>query len=784
MKKNTKSNALKTYLITLVLVCSGVIAFTTVFPGVFNAADYIEMSSAIAVIIILSAVFTYLFSLVKRDYIPFLILIAAALIYFAICHKSIIAGFCTYGNTVADIIYKYFGIDGIYFIVTNKMRRAADETQMLYFIIVVMTIIYSFCITKFRAVIIPFSITLLALAVPLATERQIPVMVLIFAVVFCLESLVVLLSSKHSKESLSGRLTIMAASIIMGVFVMAAGFISTRIITIEDYERPDFWLDLKDWAVDKGEKAAKAFGIDINDGNGKNSVKTLISAGDLSNLDDLHFEGNEVLKIMMPSITDDSLYLAGFVGENFIDREWTTADERNIENKINENYEILPNMLTARYYRYNYYDVYWVIEEIEDVVDSGYEYHPGYLMNMYTNSKTKELSFLTNIDLMIADMSFDDALNYDLSDAEAVYRSYVYDHYLEVDTPVNAPCVSEAAKIESISEYARMMAVNQITEWLQQRCSYSTTPEKIPDDADFVDYFLNTSNEGYCVFFATAAVELFRAAGIPARYVEGYTVTSNNANTSYDEETGLYTISIKDSDAHAWVEYYLDGIGWITCDVTPATSNNEPVTDDWQEMTTPEPTTEEITTPEETESQTEAATAENTTTATTEATSAAVNWNVTEDEGVKLHKIILKVFKIIGIIIVSIDLIIVCLYAHYKIVEKKRERVYNDKSVIAARKNIFYDYSRAEGILKSVRVTKSESESYSAFGKRAVEAKILSEEEADIFVKLYEKAVFSQEDISEIEKQQFNNIILSMRERILGKMGKIKRLWFRYIINF
>ena len=46
------------------------------------------------------------------------------------------------------------------------------------------------------------------------------------------------------------------------------------------------------------------------------------------------------------------------------------------------------------------------------------------------------------------------------------------------------------------------------------------------DSEDFAIWFLTEADTGYCIHFATAAVVLLRAAGIPARYVDGYVVNT------------------------------------------------------------------------------------------------------------------------------------------------------------------------------------------------------------------------------------------------------------------
>lgn len=76
------------------------------------------------------------------------------------------------------------------------------------------------------------------------------------------------------------------------------------------------------------------------------------------------------------------------------------------------------------------------------------------------------------------------------------------------------------------------------------------------------EYFLFESRRGICSDFATALTLLARAAGLPARYCEGYAVTPE----TYDPEYGLYNITNK--QAHAFTQIYFPGGGWLDFDAT------------------------------------------------------------------------------------------------------------------------------------------------------------------------------------------------------------------------
>lgn len=79
-----------------------------------------------------------------------------------------------------------------------------------------------------------------------------------------------------------------------------------------------------------------------------------------------------------------------------------------------------------------------------------------------------------------------------------------------------------------------------------------------------VDEFLFDTKRGFCEHYASAFVYLMRAAGIPARVVLGY--QGGEINT-----VGNYLI-VRQADAHAWAEVWLEGEGWVRTDPTAAVS--------------------------------------------------------------------------------------------------------------------------------------------------------------------------------------------------------------------
>jgi hypothetical protein len=91
---------------------------------------------------------------------------------------------------------------------------------------------------------------------------------------------------------------------------------------------------------------------------------------------------------------------------------------------------------------------------------------------------------------------------------------------------------------------------------------YTLTPPLL--DYDSVDDLLFNTKLGFCGHFASAFATLMRAAGVPARVVTGY---QGGIRNPLD---GRYTV--RQSDAHAWVEAWLDGQGWTRFDPTGVVS--------------------------------------------------------------------------------------------------------------------------------------------------------------------------------------------------------------------
>ena len=91
--------------------------------------------------------------------------------------------------------------------------------------------------------------------------------------------------------------------------------------------------------------------------------------------------------------------------------------------------------------------------------------------------------------------------------------------------------------------------------------TYSLTQKERYPRGKYLTNFLFRTRKGHCEFFATATALLLRAAGIPSRYIVGYSVQE------YSQLEGQYIARAR--DAHSWVEAFING-KWVIVDTTPA----------------------------------------------------------------------------------------------------------------------------------------------------------------------------------------------------------------------
>ncbi len=100
--------------------------------------------------------------------------------------------------------------------------------------------------------------------------------------------------------------------------------------------------------------------------------------------------------------------------------------------------------------------------------------------------------------------------------------------------------------------------VEAIEQYLMVNFSYTLDIPR--SNGDPLLEFLFNRKSGHCQYFASAMVLMAQSAGVPARMVTGFYA---------HERTGKDTMVVRQRDAHAWAECWIDGVGWVTVDATP-----------------------------------------------------------------------------------------------------------------------------------------------------------------------------------------------------------------------
>lgn len=145
---------------------------------------------------------------------------------------------------------------------------------------------------------------------------------------------------------------------------------------------------------------------------------------------------------------------------------------------------------------------------------------------------------------------------------DSQYYQYVRNNYLDVPESTKNELL-KIAEQNGIRAKSKTL-ITDIQNYISHAAVYKLGIDEFPKGADKVIHFLTVTKEGYCQHFASAATLMYRAFGIPARYTVGFMAQS------FD---GVKT-EVTDKNAHAWVEIYVQGVGWIPMEVTAAVESH------------------------------------------------------------------------------------------------------------------------------------------------------------------------------------------------------------------
>ena len=357
-----------------------------------------------------------------------------------------------------------------------------------------------------------------------------------------------------------------------------------------------------------------------------------ISGGQLGGVSSVRPDYQPDLKITFAPYSYNTIYLKAFTGADYTGSEWLAPSHRDtsIQKMFEGKYEDFLKYcasVEANRLAYSFENSGSTIKakmKIENLdAASEYLYLPYYTSSISTDysvkqgiysgslpvGETLEVSYYPpeNSGLLTGSFSETEIPNvpdkFPLNATEEEKNYYdVYNMNSQIyykSVPTNLEPTLEKIKDEIGTVATLEDQILLIQDYFAENYPYSTTPGTTPWNEDFVDYFLNKQKKGYCAHFASAATLLFRSYGYPARYVEGYVITfqdMSNAiavNGDYDEyiqgknplgETGVVEVEVTDGNAHAWVEVYKEGFGWIPVEVTPPSSEGDSTYSDFWDV--------------------------------------------------------------------------------------------------------------------------------------------------------------------------------------------------------
>ena len=344
------------------------------------------------------------------------------------------------------------------------------------------------------------------------------------------------------------------------------------------------------------------------------------------------------------------------------------------------------------------------------------------------------------------------------------YDDYVWQNYLEVPDGLDTVkslavsiCSNNLQNAASSENELRLYKAALVREWMNKNTTYSLQLPELPQGIDAIEYFVGESRMGYCMHYASASVMLLREMGVPARLATGYVVYKGD----FLRVSSGYSAQVKDDRAHAWVEIYLDGLGWFPVEVTKgygnSTPNIPPQNESTQENTEGTDPTIDGTSEEETTSPD--LTYEEDTTKSSEENTQGQNENESTTQGgndgheggmdpEKLRLIIRRVLLIVGSVLLTMVAIVIVIKLRHEYQAELRRLIRRKKTSLAIRMMNRRIYRKLRMTGKIIRFNLRDDSYEEILKKHYTE---ISAEEWERYMELVKAASFSKREFSDEE---------------------------------
>lgn len=542
----------------------------------------LESSVLIMAAVLFSIVFSLLSAFVKNNlkYALCMTVIAfVAFLVFVFANERIFA-------QANYAINKLLELYSVYLPVYSNIKFASyianDATGFFVLLSLILNGLFSFLISRIKSIKIAGLLSIALLVPCFVLVNTLPDLVPLLIIFTVLFALYFSSQTRQLNYAHSGVLTAVCA-VILAVLITVLAVINP----VADYERPK-------WQDNMLNTVQTLTGMKTYNGSGKIS-SALAEVGnslepevDFSNAGALTQTGKKVMTVT--SSTDGRIYLKSMAYANYENNKWSVLTDEQADNYPQDYQSFIMTIMTQYF------------EEAEtvtiDTVNKENVIYTPYYLNYINNN------FSPVCDVFIANT--DKATNYtmfvipyseeNINDFSRIEISGTskYDDFAQCylslpnDTKQAMLEIAERNNIKDLSKSDISQTVAAVKDFVSHSASYSLNTQKVPDGRDVAEWFLNDAETGYCMHFANATAVMLRALGVPARYVTGYcaNVVDGKATVTSD-------------NAHAWVEYFDERIGWIPLDATSsdfvvvqATESIQPTTQAQTTSPTVQPTTQ------------------------------------------------------------------------------------------------------------------------------------------------------------------------------------------------
>ncbi len=504
------------------------------------------------VIVIPTAIFCTIYgllaSLVKKTSVLF-ISVAVTMIVFIF---TLLFSLETILAQLSYVITQIFSQLSQYLPLTDKIilgdTLGTSATGLFVFISAILSAVFTISLIRYKRILIPSLLSMILLVPCFILVNTLPSLICLFIAISILVALYISKNARKFRPSQGGAIALISVAIMLAVMATLLAF-----NPIESFKRFDWQENILQsienfFNIDDGRTNSAQKDLDAV----KNSLKENEKLNEISPLTQTH---TPVMTVK--SASGGYLYLKGTAYADYKNKSWSVLNDNEVsgypKNFVpftatmgeNDSSETKVHMLNKSEIAYVPYFTKSLPEGLNAVAD----------VCIKTNGNGNDFDY--------SNYPFFADSTYKFSDDMATknYQNFVYNTYLQIPKSTQDALLKIAEK-EGFSDTDISVSdkIEMVKNYISSSKTYSLKTPQMPSGKDFATWFLNESDTGYCVHFATAGTLMLRSLGIPARYVTGYYV---NAPTNQ-------TVTVTTDNAHAWVEYYDDTAGWIPLECTPS----------------------------------------------------------------------------------------------------------------------------------------------------------------------------------------------------------------------